>query len=282
MRRRKRRRRGIPAASELSIPEILGWADAHRRRTGQWPIHESGPIHDGPLGTSWAIVDQDLRRGFRGLPGGSSLARLLAERRNVRNIKQLPPLDRAKILAWADAHHERTGSWPIGKSGRIADAPGETWQGVHAALHMGCRGLPGGSSLARLLAEERGVRNIKQVPRLTVARILAWADAHHRHTGAWPGRNSLEVLDAPGETWHGVDNALRLGQRGLPGRSSLARLLALKRGVRNSGQLPRLTVARILTWADAHYRRTGAWPKVASGPIVDAPGETWGGIGAAL
>ncbi len=33
--------------------------------------------------------------------------------------------------------------------------PGETW----AALDQGAHGLPGGSSLARLLEEHRGVRN---------------------------------------------------------------------------------------------------------------------------
>jgi hypothetical protein len=46
-----------------------------------------------------------LRLGLRGLPGGSSLARLLDEQRRVRNVKNLPPLTEEQILAWADEHH---------------------------------------------------------------------------------------------------------------------------------------------------------------------------------
>jgi hypothetical protein len=43
------------------------------------------------------------------------------------------------------------------KSGAIIDAPGETWSGVNAALERGNRGLPGGSSLARLIKKHLGV-----------------------------------------------------------------------------------------------------------------------------
>jgi hypothetical protein len=62
-------------------------------------------------------------------------------------------------------------------------------------------------------------------PPLTVAEVLAWADAHRAHTGAWPGTAGGPVLACPGVTWRQIDNALRLGLRGLPGGSSLPRLL---------------------------------------------------------
>jgi hypothetical protein len=62
----------------------------------------------------------------------------------------------AQILNWADAHHQRSGSWPTARSGAIAEAPGETWLAVEMALTKGHRSLPGGSSLPRLLAAERG------------------------------------------------------------------------------------------------------------------------------
>src|SRR5262249_6645494 len=39
------------------------------------------------------------------------------------------------------------------------------------------QGLTGGSSLAQLLAERRGVRNHLRLPRLTVEQIAAWAKA---------------------------------------------------------------------------------------------------------
>jgi hypothetical protein len=61
-------------------------------------------------------------------------------------------------LSWADRHKGRTGAWPHLNAGPVADAPGETWRGLNRALWGGHRGLPGGSSLARLLAERRGRR----------------------------------------------------------------------------------------------------------------------------
>jgi hypothetical protein len=62
-----------------------------------------------------------------------------------------------KILVWARGHRERTGKWPTCGSGPVLDVPGETWNGVNQALYLGLRGLPGGSSLARLLHERRRV-----------------------------------------------------------------------------------------------------------------------------
>lgn len=205
-----------------------------------------------------------LLKGLRGLPGGSSLARLLAEYRGKRNRARLPPYSRQQILAWADAHRQRTGNWPTGASGPITEAPGETWHAVEMALVLGRRGLPGGSSLARFLAEHRGKRN------------------HFRRIGRWPIERSGPIQDAPGETWMGVDSALVMGQRGLPGGSSLPQLLAKHRGVRNLHGLPRLSVGKILRWADAFHRRTGRWPSLCSGPIDDMPGESWRSVNFAL
>ena len=53
-----------------------------------------------------------------------------------------PPLRIKRILAWADAHYQRTGRWPSQTSGPIAEAPGETWLAVHTALRVGLRGQP--------------------------------------------------------------------------------------------------------------------------------------------
>ena len=47
--------------------------------------------------------------GYRGLHGGSSLSRLLAEHRGVRTAYLQPPLSLKQILCWADAHRKRTG-----------------------------------------------------------------------------------------------------------------------------------------------------------------------------
>jgi hypothetical protein len=129
------------------------------------------------------------------------------------------------ILRWADAHRQRTGCWPHARSGPVAGAAGQTWGAVNRALARGGRGLPGGSSLARLLGEKRGRRNQAQAPPLDAGQILLWADAHFRRTGRWPRAHSGPVPDAPGETWGAVASALYAGHRGLPGGETLARLL---------------------------------------------------------
>jgi hypothetical protein len=62
---------------------------------------DSGSVRD-QLGENWRKVDTALRYGLRGLGGGSSLARLLAQHRSVRNLQELPPLSIRHILAWSD------------------------------------------------------------------------------------------------------------------------------------------------------------------------------------
>jgi hypothetical protein len=266
----------------LSVAQILAWTDAWFARTGAWP-NLAKDVIPGTLDETWRNVDASLRRGERGLPGGTTLYRLLGEHRGVRNPNHPPPLTVAQILAWADAHHRATGAWPSARSGAIERAPGETWAAADAALRAGVRGLPGGPSLAEVLARHRGVRNPAGLPRLTAKQILAWADAHHQATGSWPTADSGPIAQAPGETWLAADAALRYGARGIPGGSSLARLLAQRRGVRNPKDLPRLTQQQVLDWADAHFRRTGRWPTARSGPIPGAPGgETWGTVQTAL
>ena len=70
------------------------------------------------------------------------------------------------------------------------------------------------------------MRNQASKPLLTETQIRRWAEEHCRRTGQWPRQRSGQVEEAPGETWGLLDNALRNGYRGLPGGSSLAKLLA--------------------------------------------------------
>ncbi len=188
-----------------------------------------------------------------------------------------PPLTIPGILAWADAHHARTGQWPRFRDGPIPEEPGETWATVNVALQQGTRGLPGGSSLVRLLAGERAVRRSMRHPPLTIPDILEWADAHHARTGQWPKARSGPIPEAPGVTWRGVHEALQKGRRELPGGSSLPRLLHQRRGTRywSRGDRSPLEIPRILAWADAFRDRTGRWPTINSGSIPEAPGENW-------
>ena len=101
-------------------------------------------------------------------------------------------------------------------------------------------------------------------------------------TGRWPLAKSGPVAAAPGETWLGIDMALRKGRRGLCAGSSLARLLSYRRGVRNQCELPRLTIKAIVAWAKMHYFEHRRWPTKHSGPVLGTLHETWLGIDKAL
>ncbi len=275
--------RNLSSLPRLSYNKILKWCDAHQRRTGKWPTNQSGPIDDAP-GETWSGVNAAVRNGIRGLAGGSSLAVLLAHKRGRRTRSALPKLSNAKILGWCDAHQRRTGKWPTRDSGPITDAPGETWLGVDAALRNGCRGLAGGVSLAAFLARHRQVLNRTCLPQLSFEGILQWADSYFGRHGRWPNVNSGRIEETLDDTWSRMDNVLRDGSRGLPRNSglTLARLLEQRRGVRNSEYPPKLTITQILRWAKAHHRRTGRWPTAKSGPILEAPQETWLAIDMAL
>jgi hypothetical protein len=277
----KRGVRNVWSCPNLSIGQVLAWADAFHERTGNWPNSLSGRVSEAPAET-WTGVDLALKRGHRGLPGGYSLAELLALERGARNLTNVPKLSRRQILAWMDAWHRRSGEWPTHKSGPIPESPGDTWWAVDAALRTGNRGLRPGSSLARLLAQCRGRRHRLEQPALTKKQILAWADKHQERTGKWPNAKSGAVADAPDERWESIDHALRKGRRGQPGGSSLLRLLMKKRGARNKHNPPPLTEERILRWAEHHLEQTGSWPTSKFGPIVAAPGETWLAVNSAL
>lgn len=267
-----RGKRNHMARPRISIEQILEWADKHFRRTRNWPTRNSGPI-PGADHDTWAIVDNALQSGIRGLEGGSSLARLLAEYRGKRNPMALPPLKIEQILAWADVHHCQTGDWPSRDSGQVAGTD-TTWSAVDNALRSGSRGLPGGSSLIRLLAATRGVQNPADLPRLTEKAILAWADAYFQRTGKWPASHSGPIMGSRGETWAKVDQGLRSGLRGLRGGSSLSQLLERRRRKLRKSTMPVLSIEQILEWADAYHAQTGNWPNAASGPI-DGTSENW-------
>ncbi len=275
---KKRTKKNNSCRPRLTVAQILEWADAHRRQTGAWPGSRSGVVAAAP-GENWANIQQALRMGFRGLPGGRTLLGLFRKERRARNDRGLSV---ERILAWADAHHERTGEWPTCRPEEIPESPGDTWRNVSDALYVGYRHMKGGSSLAQLLAERRGVPNRARRSTLTFSDILAWADAFHARTGRWPTSRSGPVAEAPGETWGAIHSALEHGYRGFAGGYSLARMLADERDMSCTAHRPSLSIPQILRWADAHRARTGKWPSRESGEIPESPGETWSAVQSAI
>ena len=184
----------------------------------------------------------DPKRPDKGLPGtsrGSSLATLLAEHSKAHSdTADLPRLTIEQILAWADVHHRHSGWWPNDRSGPVCDVFGESWGEINKALHEGTRGLPSGSSLAKILAKYRGVQRHRHSSPLTIRQILSWADQYHERTGQWPQVRSGIADETSGLTWSGINCALHRGGRGLPGGSALHKLLVEERGVpRKRGSL---------------------------------------------
>jgi len=265
----------------LDIEAVLGYADAFFAREGRWPKITSGPIAEATDQT-WCEVNYDIAVNSYGLTGIRSLADLLSARRAVPNLARLPRLTEEAILNWADAFYKREGHWPKQKSGKVSSDSREHWSQIDAALAYGRRGLAGGSSLAKLLHEHRSVHYQRELPALTEDIILSWADACFARTNRWPTQKTGIVVESPNETWAAIICALAEGHRGLPGGTSLADLLERRRGRRNKANIPHLDLDTVLAWANSHYSRTGKWPYSKSGPIPEAPGETWSGVSQAM
>jgi hypothetical protein len=190
--------------SQLTIDQILAWADEYHRQHGSWPHMTAGPIE----GTTETLsgVNFALYRGRRGLTGKASLAGLLREHRGV--VVRQNALDEETIFQWATAHYGQTGNWPSTKSGAVHGVQGETWNAIHDALLTGRRGLHGGSSLAKLLADH-GVHR-EDARKLRPTEILKWADSFLREHGHWPYADSGRVAESPKDTWLAIDAALRV------------------------------------------------------------------------
>ena len=265
----------------LTIPGILDHADRHRRLYGQWPHMHSGPVAGVP-GESWKTINHALLAGRRGLPGGSSLRLLLVQKRDMLDRHKDSRLTIRQILKWADEVFAKTRKWPTAKTGKVLGAPAEKWESIDRCLRKGLRGLPGKTSLARLLAKHRGKPNHRGLPRLTHAQILKWADDHQRRRGSWPTGKSGPIPGAPAEDWRRIGSAMACGKRGLRPAITLPRLLAKHRGVRMRREPPPLSIPHILRWADAYYRRVDRWPQQYSGPIPQSPDDTWAKINYAL
>ncbi len=199
-------------------------------RLGRRPLRRPGGMAQGKLRTDpgqQGNLECRGREHARGLPRLSTsfhIAPIVSAAARARNRKGLPPLRTERILAWADAWFAAMGKWPRQNSGPIPGTK-ETWSAVVAAMRAGHRGLRRGFSLVQLLARRRGARNPKRLPPLTQKQILAWARSFFKTEARWPSNRSGPIVQSPGDTWRTIDDALRKGSRGLPGGSSLAKLL---------------------------------------------------------
>ena len=90
--------------------------------------------------------------------------------RNETMAKKHQPirLTTRKIIGWANAHYVRKGKWPTYRSGKVVEAPELDWSSIDGCLEFGGFGVPGGSSLAHLLAKHRDLESGRQAPPLSI------------------------------------------------------------------------------------------------------------------
>lgn len=255
-----------PRIPPLTVPQILKWADEHKRRTGRCPCTRHGRVPE-KNGIKWETVNDALRRGQRGLPGGITLWRLLKKHRGAQYYnRRRDDLDIDEIRRWALEHHRRTGLWPQSNMTKVAPSQDVAWTTVDAMLAKGGDHLPGGDSLTNFIRREFGLWSARGNMPLTIPLILKWADEHKKRAGKWPIVMSGRVPGRPEtETWAAINEALKWGRRGLPGGSSVAKLLTEHRGASYKPTVARLSEPQIVAWAKAHHRKTGSWPTAKSG-----------------
>jgi hypothetical protein len=266
----------------LTIDSVLSACDLFHKTHKTWPRRTSGKI-TGITGRTWAQINSSLIRGSYGLPGNSSLAQLLLEKRSVQHHLAKPKLTEHLILRWADLHRKRTGQWPTHKSGPVKESPNDTWLGIRKALVNGNRGLQGDSSIEKLLWEKRNVKGQHAGNQLTTELIMDYAKQHYELTNDYPHSSSQWALKAIKDSWQAIDVALRNGQRSLNALDGgLSKLLELNKLKRHRGSAP--TKAQILE-AAIEYQTShpkGKWPTRVSGNVTELLDITWSAINDAL
>ena len=151
---------------DLTENDVVQASQNFHRENGVWPQAASGRADNHfNFSTSWGSVDIALKEGWWGLPGSSSLARLLHERGlKVNKIIKPSDLTEDAVVNAAIKFYRQFGQFP--KTKMTDDAFPyigfhTSWQGLNLAIARGKWGLPGGSSLARLLHD----RGFKKNPR---------------------------------------------------------------------------------------------------------------------
>ncbi len=168
-----------------------------------------------------------------------------------KNHLKKPDITVEQILEAAVQFHTRTDEWP-GRDTKERNPDGAlkdtTWLSIDAALRVGNRGLPGGSSLADELEKAGHKKNQSKQPVITVGQILEAAVQFHARTGEWPSQHTKEpVRDGALKdmSWKAINSALYQGNRGLPGGSSLPDALKPFKKAAKEGRLEEFVRERL-------------------------------------
>lgn len=254
-------REALGCVSLLTEEMILEAGEKFKKQYGKYPFVASKELVPELPNETWVIIDSALREGYRGLPGGSSLAILFGKKKDDLTVEQ--------IKKAGEEFKKQYSKYPSGTSKKpVPGMPNENWRAINEALIKGCRGFPGGSSLAILFETKKDD--------LTIDQIKKTGEDYRKQYGKYPFVRSKEpVPGMPNETWGGINAALRHGCRGLPGGSSLAILFDKKKDD--------FTIDQIKKAGEEFKKQYGKYPFITSKELVPGlPNENWSIINDAL
>lgn len=273
---------------------ILTSAFLHKEQTGSWPHKGSGIITTGALkGKNWATVDHDIENGKIALQSDArSLSELLTPYKLIENLTlddilfDEPMLNQntlhiEDILKAAQQYFDATCRWPNCNDFEIIRTgvlEGETWGRIDKALRDGLRGLPGGSSLSKLLIEN-GIGNA-----MNANDVLEGAKLHHKTYGSWPSSSDttpIKIGKLKGKNWKAIDTAFHRGYFELPTGTTLSQFLR-SHGCHDDNTLH---AEDIIAAAKQHKQQTGKWPSCKDNAVIKEgalKGEKWTTIHTAL
>ncbi len=209
---------------------ILSKADEYFEQKGKWPKTDSGNIAGFDI--TWRTINERLKSGNLGLRASGGLASLLFEKRSVNfagKHKSKKNFTDEYVLQLCDAFYEKNNRYPNSKDrDKLVDGEKFNWRVIVSAYSKGRRGLKKGMSIAKLLKKNRNVINkySNQKPKLSIKEIKFWIKEYIKDNDKPPvASEKKNVKGQIDENWHNLDNALRIGLRGLPRGNSLAKLV---------------------------------------------------------
>ncbi len=217
----------------LSEDLICFWIKQFIVKYGKKPTQQSGIIEfaDGAYeGDSWLCVSAALRNGGRGLPKGSSLSQLIEKRFGLKRQEYGPRLTEESILDLIKKYIAKYDRKPNCKTGLVEGHENLTWSALNRRLEIGDKTLPGGSSLAKLIEKELGIRDSNRPPALIPLELVKdWVRQYLKKYGKRPlVSNSIKIEFAnglhKGISWGSVNRALLRGGCSLPKGTTLADL----------------------------------------------------------
>lgn len=264
--------------SLLTEAAIIESAREYCRNHGRLPSCQTTHSVPGMPNETWSGLDAALSEGVRGLPGKSSLSKLF---KNLKEELGLNLKERA-ILEAGRKYYYLHFRLPNEKTkDPVPDMPHENWKALDASLRAGSKGLPGGSSLAKLF------KNIKEeLGFYYIDKILDAAKTYYKESQKFPTSTTEDPVPGMSNvTWKNLDARLRSGARCLPGNSSLSLLLEpWKAEIQGDISLSEFSIIRALEIFHEIYKKR---PRYGSGQtdldlVPGMPNENWHAIDAAL